>query len=99
MKAWEGIVFRGNGLSNHRLKIECTRESGTGQTGNDVVAASEDLDFVIPMGADALRSQRSRKALWLKEALAALPERRQLVRQKLAVTGNAPVDVSEGRLH
>jgi hypothetical protein len=33
---------------------------------------SEDLDFVIPMGADTPRSQRSKKALRLKETLAAL---------------------------
>lgn len=46
----------------------------------DFYRLSEDLDFVIPMGADAPRSQRSKKALRLKEALAALPERRPFLR-------------------
>ncbi|MGO8930489.1 MAG: nucleotidyl transferase AbiEii/AbiGii toxin family protein [Limisphaerales bacterium] len=46
----------------------------------DFYRLSEDLDFVIPMAADAPRSQRSKKALPLKEALAALPERRPVFR-------------------
>jgi predicted nucleotidyltransferase component of viral defense system len=46
----------------------------------DFYRLSEDLDFVIPMNADAPRAQRRRKALRLKEALAALPERRPFLR-------------------
>ena len=46
----------------------------------DFYRLSEDLDFVIPIGADAPRSQRSKKALRLKEALAVLPERRPFLR-------------------
>ncbi len=34
---------------------------------------SEDLDFVFPMAVDAPRSERSRRAVGLKEAVAALP--------------------------
>ena len=34
---------------------------------------SEDLDFVLPMPVDAPRSERSRRAVALKEAVAALP--------------------------
>ena len=36
---------------------------------------SEDLDFVVPMPEDAPRSQRSKRAVALKAAIAALPER------------------------
>ena len=39
----------------------------------DFYRLSEDLDFVIPMAADASRSERSRRAVGLKEAVAALP--------------------------
>jgi predicted nucleotidyltransferase component of viral defense system len=46
----------------------------------DFYRLSEDLDFVLPIGADAPRSQRSKKALRLKEALAVLPERRPFLR-------------------
>jgi predicted nucleotidyltransferase component of viral defense system len=46
----------------------------------DFYRLSEDLDFVIPMAPDAPRSQRSKKALPLKEALVALPERRPVFR-------------------
>ena len=46
----------------------------------DFYRLSEDLDFVIPVAAGAPRSQRSKKALPLKEALAALPERRPFFR-------------------
>jgi len=41
---------------------------------------SEDLDFVIPMAADAPRSQRSKQAVTLKAAIAALPERLPIFR-------------------
>jgi predicted nucleotidyltransferase component of viral defense system len=46
----------------------------------DFYRLSEDLDFVLPIGADATRSQPSKKALRLKEALAVLPERRPFLR-------------------
>jgi predicted nucleotidyltransferase component of viral defense system len=46
----------------------------------DFYRLSEDLDFVIPVAAGAPRSQRSKKALPLKEALAALPDRRPFFR-------------------
>ena len=41
----------------------------------DFYRLSEDLDFVIPMPVDAPRSQRSKRAVALKAAVAALPER------------------------
>ena len=53
----------------------------------DFYRLSEDLDFVIPVPADAPRSQRSKKALPLKEALAALPERRPFFRLIEPLTG------------
>lgn len=39
----------------------------------DFYRLSEDLDFVIPMSIDASRSERSKQATGLKEAVAALP--------------------------
>ena len=48
---------------------------------------SEDLDFVIPMPADAPRSQRSRQAIALKEAVAVLPERLPMFRIIKPLTG------------
>lgn len=48
---------------------------------------SEDLDFVIPMPTDATRSQRSRKAATLKEAVAALPDRLPVFRVVEPLTG------------
>ncbi len=41
----------------------------------DFYRLSEDLDFVIPMPAEASRSQRSKKAAPLKEIMAGLPKR------------------------
>jgi predicted nucleotidyltransferase component of viral defense system len=48
---------------------------------------SEDLDFVIPMPVNATRSQRSKKAAGLKEAVATLPKRLPIFRVIEPLTG------------
>lgn len=48
---------------------------------------SEDLDFVIPMPADAPRSQRSKSAVALKDAIAAVPKRLPIFRIIEPLTG------------
>lgn len=48
---------------------------------------SEDLDFVIPMPADAARAERSKRAKALKEAVATLPKRLPVFRLIEALTG------------
>jgi predicted nucleotidyltransferase component of viral defense system len=48
---------------------------------------SEDLDFVTPMPVDAPRSQRSKQAVALKEAVAALPKRLPVFRVVEPLTG------------
>ena len=53
----------------------------------DFYRLSEDLDFVIPMATDAPRSQRSKKAAPLREAFAALPQRRPCFRLVEPLTG------------
>jgi len=48
---------------------------------------SEDLDFVIPMPADAPRAERSKRARALKEAVATLPKRLPVFRLIEPLTG------------
>ena len=67
-KAWEGIVFRTNGLSNHRLEIECTPEKEAGQTGNVVAGVCADAQ-AVDVSEGRLRELRQKAEPQLRPVL------------------------------